>query len=197
MPFFHSGEGVVSVVCVSAADMKKLLLRTSTVGGGNVSRTPTIILRLRIVTETSPSKSPKTNNGLKLSKHWGTCVLRKYKVSTLSQGIPDASEILQRCTLGKMLTPGMLLSCYERDSRPEPTASQQICPHPSRRSSVARNCVCSHFGSPNCDSAEKVPVGDAAACNTAEKVPTWRLLRCDAADEMLTCYGLCVCVWHI
>ena len=37
---------------------------------------------------------------------------------------------------------------------------------------VARNSVRVHFGSPNCDSAEKVPVGDTPARSTGENVST-------------------------
>ena len=43
----------------------------------------------------------------------------------------------------------------------------------------------SYWATPNCASAEKVPVGDTLACSTAEKASTWCLFCCDAEDEML------------
>ena len=43
---------------------------------------------------------------------------------------------------------------------------------------------------PNCESAEKVTVGDSLACSTAEKVSTWCLFSSDVVDEMLTCQFL-------
>ena len=63
----------------------------------------------------------------------------------------------------------------------------------SCRASVARDGVCVHVGSPNCDSAEKVPVRHTTTCSTAEKVSRRCLLCCDAAGDTLTCYFSSLC----
>ena len=49
--------------------------------------------------------------------------------SNLYQEFRDASEILKRCVVWICSTPAMLMS-FGGDSRPEPSASQQPCPHP-------------------------------------------------------------------
>ena len=75
------------------------------------------------------------------------------------------------------------------------TSQNHIHVQPSRSSSV-RDRVYAHFGSPNCNSAEQVLVGDTPTCNTAEQVSTWCLYCCDVIDQMLTCYLVLVILFE-
>ena len=138
----------------------------------------------QFVTRRTLSKSTKTKRR-NYRTSLETCVVRTKTLWNFSQEILNASAFLTRCVVVFLKRPEYWKHALQETADPSQLeAGSRIHIRPWRPS-VALDCVCAHFGSPNFDSGARVLVGETTASSTAR---TCRRGACVVAMPQTNCW---------